>query len=195
MYPEAIAETRTSIALNHLANGHLGMWLAKSGKRDEALKLLAGLKQESTRNYVQSYDLAIIYIGLRDKEEALNWLEKQLASRAETVSTFAVAPELDELRSEPRVQGHAETDESSGMSIRGARPTCTPGTQASSRTAPRRPCTNYIFDPGVLLILAAWACGRTSKSARLEVTHHTDSDDDRHYPTPIYVRPGAPEEV
>jgi hypothetical protein len=44
MYPEAIVETRTSIELNHLGKGYLELWLAKSGKRDEAVKLLGELK-------------------------------------------------------------------------------------------------------------------------------------------------------
>ena len=104
MYPEAIAETRESIELREgsLAKGYLGLWLAKSGKGDEALKLLGELKQESARTYVQSYTFALIYIGLGDKEEVLNHLEKHLSSRAETASTYATAPELDDLRSEPR---------------------------------------------------------------------------------------------
>jgi serine/threonine-protein kinase len=104
MYPEAIAETRKAIELRNgsSAKGYLGLWLAKSGKRDEAVKLLGELKQETTRNYVQSYTFALIYIGLGDKEEALNWLEKHMSSRAETANSYAVSPELDDLRSEPR---------------------------------------------------------------------------------------------
>ena len=102
--PEAIAETRRYIELSpdSVGEGNLGLWLAKSGKRDEALKLLGELKQESTRKYIQNYDFALIYIGLGDKEEALNYLEKHMMARAETANTYAVAPELDELRSEPR---------------------------------------------------------------------------------------------
>ena len=104
MYDEAIAETRTAMGLREgsSAKGYLGLWLAKSGKRDEALKVLNEIKQESSRTYVQSYTFALIYIGLGDKEETLNHLEKHLSSRAETASTYATAPELDELRSEPR---------------------------------------------------------------------------------------------
>jgi TolB-like protein/Tfp pilus assembly protein PilF len=104
MYPEAIAEARTSIELNSgsAAKGFLGLWLAKSGKRDETVKLLGELKQEATSNYVQSFTFALIYIALRNKEEALNQLEKHMVSRAETASSYAVDPELDELRSEPR---------------------------------------------------------------------------------------------
>jgi serine/threonine protein kinase/Tfp pilus assembly protein PilF len=103
-YPEAIAEVRKALELNmgSSTKGYLGLWLARSGRRDEASKLLSELKQEATRNYVQGYTFAIIYIGLGDKQEALNWLEKHMADRAETASAYAVTSELDDLRSEPR---------------------------------------------------------------------------------------------
>jgi TolB-like protein/Tfp pilus assembly protein PilF len=104
MYPEAIAETRTAIEQRNgsSAKGYLGLWLARSGKREEALPLLNELKQESARSYVQPYTFALIYIGLGDKTEALNWLEKQMLGHSETANQYAVEPELDDLRSEPR---------------------------------------------------------------------------------------------
>ena len=104
MYSEAIAETRTAAGLRGGSNakGYLALWLARSGKRDEAAKLLDELKQESAGNYVQAYTFALIYIGLGDKETALNYLEKHSLAHAETASSYAVAPELDDLRSEPR---------------------------------------------------------------------------------------------
>jgi len=104
MYPEAIAETRKAIELRNGSSGkgYLGLWLARSGKREDTLQLLNELKQESARDYVQPYTFALIYIGLGNKDEALNWLEKQMLAHAETASQYAVAPELDELRSEPR---------------------------------------------------------------------------------------------
>ena len=106
MYPEAIAETRTAMELREgsAAKGYVGLWLAKSGKRDEALQLLNELKQESARDYVQGYTFALIYVGLGEKEEALNYLEKHMLSHAETANTYATAPELDGLRSEPRFE-------------------------------------------------------------------------------------------
>ena len=103
-YPEAIAETHKALELNNGSStkGYLGLWLTRSGKRDEALKMLRELKQEATRDYVQGYTFALIYIGLGDKAEALNWLEKHMTDRSETDNTYAVTPELDDLRSEPR---------------------------------------------------------------------------------------------
>jgi TolB-like protein/Tfp pilus assembly protein PilF len=104
MYPEAIAEAQRSIELNPVSStkGYLGLWLAKTGKRDEALKLLSELKEEAKQNYVQGDTIALIYLGLGDKAEALNWLEKHMLSRAETANAYGVFPQLDELRSEPR---------------------------------------------------------------------------------------------
>jgi len=104
MYPEAIAEARRAIELNFgsSAKGYLGLWLAKSGNRDEALKLLNELKQEATKNYVQGDTIALIYIGLGDKAEALNWLERHMLSRAETANSYGVSPQLDDLHAEPR---------------------------------------------------------------------------------------------
>jgi len=104
VYSEAIAETRTAIEQRKgsSAKGYLGLWLARSGRREETVQLLNELKQESARNYVQPYTFALIYVGLGNKEEALNWLEKQMSGHAETANQYAVAPEFDELRSEPR---------------------------------------------------------------------------------------------
>ena len=80
----------------------MGLWLAKSAKRDEAMKLLTDLKQQSSVDYVQSYTLALIYIGLGNKEEALSSLEKEVSGHSEVSSSLAVDPSFDDLRGEPR---------------------------------------------------------------------------------------------
>jgi TolB-like protein/Tfp pilus assembly protein PilF len=104
MYVEAKAEARRALELNYGSSpkGFLGLWLARSGQRDEALKLLAELEAEAKQNYVQGETIALIYIGLGDKAAALNWLERHMLTRAETANTYAVAPEFDDLRDEPR---------------------------------------------------------------------------------------------
>ena len=47
-----------------------------------------------------SYGVALAHIGLNDKEEALVWLEKEVAERGYWAGVYAVAPELDDLRSD-----------------------------------------------------------------------------------------------
>ena len=104
MYPEAIVATRKAIELDPDAStkGYLALWLARSGARDEARKLLDEIKQESAQGYVQSFSFAIAYIGLGETDEALNWLEKEVAERGSNTRYFASAPELDDVKSEPR---------------------------------------------------------------------------------------------
>ena len=104
MKPEAIAEMRKYIELSgsSFGKGDLGFFLARSGQRDEAVKLLAELKQASSQRYVPGTALALIHLGLGEKEEALDWLEKDIDDRGPYPTYYAVMPELDDLRTEPR---------------------------------------------------------------------------------------------
>ncbi len=104
MKPEAIAEMRKYIELtgSSFGKGDLGFFLARSGQRDEAVKLLAELKQALSQRYVPGTAMALIYVGLGEKEEALNWLEKDIDDRGPYSTYYAVMPELDDLRTEPR---------------------------------------------------------------------------------------------
>jgi TolB-like protein/Tfp pilus assembly protein PilF len=104
MYPEAIAETRRAIELDpdSWSKGYLALWLARSGGTDEAKKLLDEIKRESTQRYVQSFVFALAHMGLGEKEQALDWLEKEVAERGPNTRYYSTAPELDDLRSEPR---------------------------------------------------------------------------------------------
>jgi tetratricopeptide (TPR) repeat protein len=104
MKPEAIAEMRKYIELtgSSFGKGDLGFFLARSGQRDEAVKLLAGLKQASSQRYVPFTAIAFIHLGLGEKEEALDWLEKDIDDRGSNPTYYATMPELDDLRTEPR---------------------------------------------------------------------------------------------
>jgi TolB-like protein/Flp pilus assembly protein TadD len=104
MYTEAVAEARTALELNdsHFIKGYLALWLARSGGRDEALEILAELEKAAGEGYVRPSTLAVVYIGLGLKAEALEQLEKEVSSRSFNAIYLAVLPEVDELRSEPR---------------------------------------------------------------------------------------------
>jgi len=104
MKPEGIAEVRKYIEKSDagFGKGYLGFLLARSGQRDEAVKLLAELKQASSQRYVPGTALALIHVGLGEKEEALDWLEKDIDARGSNPNYYAVMPELDDLRTEPR---------------------------------------------------------------------------------------------
>ena len=103
MYAEAIAEYNKVISLDRETTGlqaYLGYAFAMSGKRDEALAYLNKLK--TTNEYVSPAELAILYAGLGDKEEALDALERAYAAHDLQLQYLKVEPHYDSLRSDPR---------------------------------------------------------------------------------------------
>ncbi|TET74478.1 MAG: tetratricopeptide repeat protein [Candidatus Aminicenantes bacterium] len=105
MFEEAIAEFKKAASLSDesihmlaaLAHGY-----AVSGRKDDAMKLLDRLKELSKDRYVPSYELAVIYLGLEDKDQALKWLEKAYEERGSYLGYIKVDPNIDGLRSDPR---------------------------------------------------------------------------------------------
>jgi TolB-like protein/Tfp pilus assembly protein PilF len=104
MYPEAIAEARTSVELTNSSflKGYLALWLGRSGNRGEASKLLAELKKSASEGYVRPNTLAMAYIAAGDNAQGLDQLENEVSSHGPLAMLFAVAPEWDDVRPEPR---------------------------------------------------------------------------------------------
>jgi len=85
-----------------LSIGMLGHAYAKAGRKDEARKLLAELKELSKRRYVAPYWIAMIYVGLDEKDEAFAWLEKAYQERSWFLVWIKMDPQVDSLRSDAR---------------------------------------------------------------------------------------------
>ncbi len=60
------------------------------------------LKDLSKQEYVSAYDIAVIYLGLGEKDQAFAWLERAYEERCPTLEFLKVEPSLDPLRSDPR---------------------------------------------------------------------------------------------
>ena len=104
-YAEAIAEYQKAISLDGETTSklcYLGYAYAKSGKRDEALAILNKLK--TTKEYVSPAELAILYVGLGDKEAALESLERAYREHDPQMQYLKVDPHYNALRSEARFQ-------------------------------------------------------------------------------------------
>ena len=82
----------------------LGHAYALAGKRDEALKVLDELKELSKEKRVSPGDMALLYTGLGQREQALEWLEKAYEERCGDLAYLKVDPRFDSLRSDPRFQ-------------------------------------------------------------------------------------------
>jgi serine/threonine-protein kinase len=107
MFPEAIAEFQKAVDGSNrvqLAVASLAHAFALAGKRAEAEKLLAELRQRSGSEYVSSYLIAEIYVALGEKEAAFNLLDKAYDERSIDLVLAKVDPRLDPLRDDPRFQ-------------------------------------------------------------------------------------------
>ena len=107
MYEEAIAEFQKEVVSrgDPVDTAVLGHAYAVAGKRAEAEKILKELTELSKDRYVSPYFIALIYVGLNDKDEAFDWLEKAFAERSAGMVYLKVEPMFDPIRSDPRFQG------------------------------------------------------------------------------------------
>jgi eukaryotic-like serine/threonine-protein kinase len=103
-YPTGIEEIEKGKAMEPTppSIGQLGYAYAKSGRKDEAHKLLADLKEQAKTRYVASYWIAMIYVGLDEKDEAFAWLEKAYQERSWWLVWIKMDPMVDSLRSDSR---------------------------------------------------------------------------------------------
>ncbi len=104
-YPEAIAEMRKALELsegdtNELAA--LGHAYAVAHQAGEAKKILDQLKERSQQTYVQPSLIALIHVGLGDKNQAFDWLQKAYEDRSAGLLYLKVDPAFDSVRSDPR---------------------------------------------------------------------------------------------
>jgi serine/threonine protein kinase/tetratricopeptide (TPR) repeat protein len=108
-YAQAIAEydkipeqAKVVAAENQLIANRLGWVYAVSGRRADALKIAKELKDLSSHAYVDFYQVAAIYAGLGDKDEAFRLLEKAYEEHSSSMPFLAVDPFWYGIRSDPR---------------------------------------------------------------------------------------------
>ena len=109
--PEAMAEYQKATALGEdpLGLGLLGHLYGTIGRKDEATKILGQLRAIRERRYFDPYNLAIVYLGLGDREQALTALEQAYDDRnGSALEDIRVDPFLDPLRGDPRFEALAE---------------------------------------------------------------------------------------
>jgi serine/threonine-protein kinase len=83
---------------------YLGYALAASGREIEARALFRELLMYAKSRYVPATDFAILAVGLGDKNEALDWLDKAYEERSTYLIFVAHDALFDPLRTEPRFQ-------------------------------------------------------------------------------------------
>jgi TolB-like protein/Tfp pilus assembly protein PilF len=106
--PAAIAEYTKAQQLtdNNLpARVMLAAAKAQSGDKEAAVQMLAELEELSRNSNVRAFWRAVLYLSLRNREEAVRWLEQSVAGHEEIDVTFIkVYPLLDPLHGDPRFE-------------------------------------------------------------------------------------------
>jgi len=78
---------------------------AKTGRKDEALKILDQVKQMSKERYVSPYFLASGYASLGDRDQTFEWLEKAYQAYSHDALGFMdIDPSFDQYHSDPQYQ-------------------------------------------------------------------------------------------
>jgi tetratricopeptide (TPR) repeat protein len=105
LYREAMTEIEKVPAMNRdlpAVAGLRGYIHGLLGERSEALQIIEQLKAISKQRYVPGFYIALAYAGLRDNDQAFDWLEKSREERFVRLAYLAREPLWDPIRSDPR---------------------------------------------------------------------------------------------
>jgi TolB-like protein len=103
IYKEAIQQFQKLGDQPH-ALGHMGNAYARMGREAEAREMISELQKQVQNTGIGRYEIALVYAGLGEKDEAFAWLEKSFAARDKGLTYLKIDPCLEPLRSESRFQ-------------------------------------------------------------------------------------------
>ena len=104
-YNEAVAELQRAIDLSPDSTAFpatLAYAYALSGSREKAVTILNDLENRSNDRFSNAAVIALVYVGLNEKDQAMAWLEKAYAERFNP--QVLMRPCFDPLRADPRFQ-------------------------------------------------------------------------------------------
>jgi TolB-like protein/DNA-binding winged helix-turn-helix (wHTH) protein/Flp pilus assembly protein TadD len=106
-FPEAIAAFEKAIDFSRgraITVASLGHALAASGRTREAQRVLAKLKEQSQRTYVPAYEMAAVYNGLGERDQAFAMLGKAYQERSSFLVHVGWDPRFRNLHGDSRFQ-------------------------------------------------------------------------------------------
>lgn len=102
---EAIKAMERAVELTSRQNvvlSELGYVYGATGKRAEAISVIKELEAKYARKEAAGHEVAAVYSGLREKDKAFEWLEKDLLARDGRLTTFRWETQFEPLRDDPR---------------------------------------------------------------------------------------------
>ncbi|HUL16488.1 MAG TPA: tetratricopeptide repeat protein [Terriglobales bacterium] len=102
---EAIPVLEKVVSASHRSPGAAAVLIrayAHAGRRNDALRLLAELKNLKKASYVPAGAFVNAYLGLGDNEQAFAWLEQAYKEQSNILQYLKVHPFFDPIRGDPR---------------------------------------------------------------------------------------------
>lgn len=84
------------------ALGMLGYAYASSGKKAKAREILTKLNELSKRRNVLPFNMAMVYFGLGQRDEAFKWMEKSYEEHDPSLVLIKLLPLFEKVQSDPR---------------------------------------------------------------------------------------------
>ncbi len=107
LYQEAVVSLSKAALLsdnNPAPLGSLGFTYGRAGEEKLARAMLADLEKLAEERYVSPFSMAIVHLGLGEKDEALEQLEEAYRLRSRSMAWLNVDTRLESLRDDPRFQ-------------------------------------------------------------------------------------------
>jgi serine/threonine-protein kinase len=104
LYDQAIEEFRKTVSLSPgdpTRKAELGSAYAQAGKNEQAQEILEEFLHAPSGKYISPYDWAMLYAGMRNRQQTLAWLEKAYEERNGRMVNLAVHPQFAFLRGDP----------------------------------------------------------------------------------------------
>jgi DNA-binding winged helix-turn-helix (wHTH) protein/TolB-like protein/Flp pilus assembly protein TadD len=117
LYQQALAEYQKAVQLSgggetygdQYYEASVGEAYAILGNTGEARKVLNRLIRRSKNRYVPAYAIALIYVGLGERDHVFEWLQRAYDERSTSMAYFKVDPALNDFRSDPRFAAIAQS--------------------------------------------------------------------------------------
>ena len=104
---EAIAEYHKAFELNDdpVVLAMVAHAEGTTGHQSEARQILAQLTEQARTRYVSGYAFSVMYLGMGEKNEAFDWIERATRDHGDYFIKFiAVDPYFDSLHGDPRFE-------------------------------------------------------------------------------------------
>jgi len=103
--PEALVEYEKAVRISGRRIeplGALGYGYAVAGQKSRALDIIKELRQLDTQGYDPAFLIAVVYLGLGQKDESFTWLEKSYQAHSWWLLLLTVDHRFDSIHDDPR---------------------------------------------------------------------------------------------